>query len=439
MSSQRRRRVTAWCAASLMLPLGLSAQVPLAAADPPPLAPGVSAALDSVRAMRGATLTVSLYTYGPSDVFFERFGHAAIGVRDSASGEDVAYNWGVFDFDQPNFLLRFLTGDTEYSMVGYPTERFNDVYRGDNRTIRQQILAFTPVERAALWEYLQWNAREAHRYYRYDYYRENCATKLRDVLDRALNGSLKKELVGPGSGRTWRGETARLLGSIVPMYAGIEIALGRRADAPLSRWDEEFLPEVLASHYAALVISRPDGRRRRLVTADTTLYLSTRAPLPLHPPARVVIAALLGLTCAGLLAVLADARSAVARVALTLLVGGWYLVGGVLGTVLLLAVTLTRHAPYMGANTTLLVLQPLLLLAAWIVPVALWRGEPSQASRGVSTTVAVMSVVALVLQLVPGLAQSSGVVLAAVVPVHVAIALALWRMGQEPSRHPRAR
>ena len=126
------------------------------ASAPPP--PGVSAALDSARAQRGASLTISLYTYGPSDVFFERFGHAAIGIRDSITGQDVAFNWGIFDFNQPNFLGRFLTGDTKYSTAGYPTQLFNNVYQGDNRTIRQQVLALTPTERAALLEYVQWNA-----------------------------------------------------------------------------------------------------------------------------------------------------------------------------------------------------------------------------------------------------------------------------------------
>ena len=75
-------------------------------------------------------------------------------------------------FNQPNFLLRFLTGDTKYSMAGYPTTLFNNVYRRDNRSIRQQVLALTAVEKAALQDYVQWFAREENKYYRYDYYSE---------------------------------------------------------------------------------------------------------------------------------------------------------------------------------------------------------------------------------------------------------------------------
>lgn len=439
------RALRRMCAASLLLspllaplvsgPLPAQSQPAIVApTDDAPPPPGVSARLDSARAMRGASLTVSLYTYGPSDVFFERFGHAALAVRDNATGLDVAYNWGMFDFNQPNFLWRFLTGDTKYSMAGYPTAPFNDMYRSDNRSIRQQVLALTPVERAALFEYLQWNAREEHKYYRYDYYRENCSTMLRDALDRVLGGRLRPALSVPGRGITWRGETARLLASMLPLYAGIEVALGRHADEPLSQWDEEFLPEHMATHFATLVLRDSSGSRYRLVEHDSVLFTSDRVPLPGEPPDRLAISALLGLTIAGLLALLADARARVARVVLSMTVAVWYFVGGVLGTALLLAGTVTKHIPYMGANTTLLALQPLLLVAAVVVPLALARREPSRAALGISAVIALLSLCGVLAQLVPAWAQSSGVVLATVVPVHVAIAVAVWRLERSTMR-----
>ncbi|MCC6243065.1 MAG: DUF4105 domain-containing protein [Gemmatimonadaceae bacterium] len=400
--------------------------------DPKPIAPGVSAAVDSLRAMRGASLTVSLYTYGPSDVFFERFGHTAIGVRDSLTGEDVAYNWGIFDFDQPGFLVRFLTGETKYSMAGYPTALFNGVYQGDNRTIRQQVLALTPVERATLFEVLQWNAREANKYYRYDYYQQNCATMARDALDYVIGGKLKPALTIPGDGRTWRGETARLLGSMLSLYAGIEIALGQHADEPLSKWDEEFLPEHMAAHYAPLVLTAGDGTRYRFVARDTVLYTSSRVPLPDQPPERVGVALLLGLALAGLLMWLANGNALGLRGVAAAVTAIWYLLGGLLGTALLLAATVTKHAPYMGANTTLLALQPLLLVAAIVVPIAIVRRRRSGVAVGVSVIIALLSCVAVLIQLVPAWSQQSGVVLAVVVPVHLALAAAVWRFPHAP-------
>lgn len=400
---------------------------------PPP--PGVSASLDSARAIRGASLVVSLYTYGHTDNFAERFGHAALGIRDTVNGTDVVFNWGIFDWDSPNFLVRFLTGDTRYWMVGYSTSQFNELYQSQNRSIRQQVLALNAVERAALFEYVRWNAQDEHKYYRYDYYRDNCTTRIRNLLNRTLGGRLKAaHSTEPGT-RTWRDETARTLAYSLPLYAGIQLALGRHADEPLRPWDEEFLPEHMATHFASAVLTSAEGARYRFVQSDTVLYTSTRAPLPAEPPSWLAMAVLLGLTLAGLLAGLADAKPRAARVVFAIVVSLWYLVGGLLGTALLLAGTVTKHIPYMGANTSLFALQPLLLFAAIIVPIALLRGVRSRAAVGTSMLIVLLSLVGLLLQLLPGWRQHSGVVLAVVIPVHIAIAIAVWRLeGRQGAR-----
>lgn len=396
------------------------------ATAPPP--PGVNASLDSARAIRGASLIVSLYTYGHTDDFAERFGHAGLGVRDTVNGVDVVFNWGMFDWDSPNFLTRFLTGETRYWIEGYSTAQFNAFYQSRNRFIRQQVLNLTAVERAALFEFVQWHVREEHKYYRYDYYRDNCSTRIRDAIDRTLGGRLKAAHSTVPGARTWRNETARTLEYSLPLYAGIQMALGRHADEPLLPWDEEFLPEHMAANFATAVLTSADGARYRLVQSDTVLNISTRAPLPAEAPSWLAMAVLLGLTLAGLLAGLADARPRAARVVLSVVVSLWYLIGGLLGTALLLAATVTKHIPYMGANTTLFVLQPLLLFASVLVPIALLRGVRTRAAAGTSLLIVLLSLVGLALQLFPGWRQGSGVVLAVVIPVHIAIAIAVWRL-----------
>jgi hypothetical protein len=394
---------------------------------PPP--PGISAPLDSARARRGETLVVSIFTYGPGDIVFEKFGHIALGIRDTVTGQDAVFNWGMFSFSQPNFLWRFLTGDTSYWMEGFSTQAFNTEYAGQNRSIRQQRLALTPLERGTLLEFVTWNAKPANKFYRYDYYQDNCSTRIRDALDWVLRGRLKPELNVPGPGRTWRGETERISTSSLPMFAGIEIALGHNADERLSKWEEAFLPERLAEHFESVVLRAENGRRYRLVESDTVLFTANRVPMPSEPPEWLMTAALLGLTLAGIIAVLADARGRITRVLLASLVAIWYFVGGVLGTALLLAGTVTWHEPYMGKNTTLLQLHPLLLVAAVAVPIALLRHARTRAALGVSTTIAALSIIGVLLQVVPGLSQRSGVVLAVTVPVHIALAVAVWRLG----------
>jgi hypothetical protein len=104
---------------------------------------------------------------------------------------------------------------------------------------------------------------------------------------------------------------------------------------------------------------------------------------------------------------------------------------------LLLAGTVTRHLPYMGRNLTVLQLHPLMLLAAVVITVALWRGVWVRAAVSVSAVVALLSLVGLLLQLVPSWSQQSGVVLAVVVPVHVAFAVALQRRRVRSAGAPR--
>jgi hypothetical protein len=413
---------------ALVASAALAAQGTEVAPTPIPLAPGVSATLDSARAERGARLSVAIITYGPGEFVFEKFGHIALALTDSTTGQDIAFNWGMFDFNQPNFLGRFLTGDTKYWMAGYRTADFNAAYMGENRTIRKQALQLTAVQRGAIADFVSWNAQDANKYYRYDYYADNCATRVRDLLNWALNGQLEAPFAVPGSGRTWRNETARITASDPLVYPGIQVALGRNADQVLTKWEESFLPELLAQHLAALTVTNASGAPVKLVASDSVLFTSDRVPMSDQAPSRVPMALLLGIVLAALVVLLSGSGSGVARQALGIFSALWFGVGGLLGTALLLAGTVTKHIPYMGANLTVLQLHPLMLFAAVVITMALWRGVQTRAALGVSALVALLSVVGLLLQLVSSWSQQSGVVLAVVVPVHVAFAMAVLRL-----------
>ncbi len=415
-------------AAMLMASSALAAQSTEATQTPRPPAPGVSASLDSVRAERGARMSVAIITYGPGEFVFEKFGHIALALTDSTTGESIAFNWGMFDFNQPNFLGRFLTGDTNYWMEGYRTADFNAAYMRENRTVRKLELQLSAVQRGAIADFVRWNAQDANKYYRYDYYADNCATRVRDVLNWALQGQLDAPFALPGSGRTWRNETARITASDPLVYPGIQVALGRNADHVLTKWEESFLPDLLANHLAALSVKDANGASMKLVTSDSVRYTADRAPMPEVAPSRVPMALVLGVGLAVLVVLLSRAGSVAVRVVVAVFSVLWFAVGGVLGTALLLAGTVTKHIPYMGANLTVLQLHPLMLVAAVVVTASLWRGARTRAALGVSLVIAVLSLVGLALQLVPSLYQQSGVVLAVIVPVQAAFAVAILRL-----------
>jgi hypothetical protein len=416
----------------LAFALGVAAPRP-AGAQPPP--PGVDAALDAARAVRGASLEVSVLTFANGEVLWERFGHNALVVSDTVQGRSVAYNWGVFDFDQPNFLMRFLTGDTRYWLAAYPTAAMFDAYVSEDRSARLQVLAITDVQKAALAEFVEWQSLEENRYYRYDYYLDNCSTRVRDAIDRVLGGVLARDLSDvPAAPRTWREETARVTDGDWPPFAGIHVALGRNADRALTRWHESFLPGLLADHLATVEIGDGAGGVRPLVARDTVLFTAARAPLPDRAPSRIGAAIALGAVLATLIVLLGQRSGTpgIARGALRTVAFVWYLVGGLLGTALLLAGTVTKHAAYMGTNATLAQVHPVLLVGALC---ALFAGRSTRLARGLAR-VAMISAVLSLLGLVVGAAfmgQRSWVVLAVTVPVHLALAIALRQLVPPPT------
>ncbi len=403
-------------------------------AQPP--APGLDPALDAARAERGARLQVALLTFGNGEVIWERFGHNALVVTDTSTGESLAYNWGMFDFNQPNFLTRFLTGDTRYWVEAYRTDQLLQAYVRDDRTTRLQVLALTDVQKAALAEYVAWNALEANRYYRYDYYLDNCSTRVRDAIDRALGGALQSSLGDfPAQTTTWRDETARVTDGDWPAFAGIHVALGRNADNPLTRWHEAFLPGHLADHLATTQVTDETGATRALVVRDTVLYHAARPPLPPRAPFRGFAALVIGALLSGALFALGWARAQGSRpalVTLRVLATTWYLFGGLLGTALLLAGTLTKHAPYMGSNGTLFQLHPLLLAAAVLAPFAGGTGRAARRFALIAALVAALALLGLLLQLTV-LRQASLLVVVVTVPVHIAF-VAVLALSMRPPR-----
>src|SRR5690625_4282173 len=156
-------------------------------------------------------LKVSLITYGPGAVYWERFGHDAIEIRDTTSGESVNFNYGVFDFNQKDFLLNFARGYMRYSMDAELTGPEIAYYMRAGRFVHRQRLDLTPAQAGALRDYLLWNLQPENRQYNYDYYTRNCATRVRDALNQALGGLLEAQLEKPSDGITYRRETDRLM------------------------------------------------------------------------------------------------------------------------------------------------------------------------------------------------------------------------------------
>ena len=135
-----------------------------------------------------ATPRIGVMTMQPGEVFWERFGHDAIVVEDPARGEALSYNYGFFDPSEPGFLGRFVRGEMQYMLVALPLADDLATFRDEGRGVRIQWLELAPAQARSIADALAENAKPEHARYRYDYFRDNCTTRVRDVLDRGLGG-----------------------------------------------------------------------------------------------------------------------------------------------------------------------------------------------------------------------------------------------------------
>ena len=299
-----------------------------------------------------------LITFGPGDIYFERFGHNAIWLREPAIGLDHTFNFGYFDFEQEDFFLQFMRGRMLYFSVAQPADREFKYYQKVNRSIRAQKLKLTSLQYQKLRDYLLNEVQPENRDYRYDYYLNNCSTRIRDALDMALDGSLSGSTETLPATLNFRDQTRRLTQMQFWYYLGLETGLGYPVDRVVSRWDEMFIPMVVADEIAMLSVTR-DGSEKPLVELDEMFFTST-ATAPENIPTTVWYRyLLLGLLVSGLAWLSAKFMPSVW---LDGLCGAWILINATLGLILSALWLATDHE-VSRYNANILLLNPLLILA----------------------------------------------------------------------------
>lgn len=366
--------------------------------------------------------TVSLLTIGPGDIFFERFGHNAIVVRDPASGAALAYNYGIFDFEQEDFLLNFARGRMRYRMAVDDLADDIAMYRDEGRRISEQPLALTPAQTRTLIDFLDWNARPENAQYRYDYFEANCSTRVRDALDRALGGALRAQSGGRSRGYTYRLDALRLMAPEPALMLLIDLGLGPYADQRIDYWQESFVPDTLAGVVAGAADA--DGSTKALAAPAIELARGAVAEPPALPPDLRWPFLLLGVGLAFLLRWLANGARA-RRAALAAFALAFELFCGIGGLLLLFLWFGTEHRAA-WRNENLLLLSPLCLalLPAWF-GILRGRVRDRPRARAIAWTVAVLAATALATKILPGVVQANLHWIVLFLPIHVALALAL--------------
>ncbi|HEX9600431.1 MAG TPA: DUF4105 domain-containing protein, partial [Mariniflexile sp.] len=134
---------------------------------------------------------ISVLTIGPGTLLNDSFGHNAFRVKDPVKGIDLAFNYGVYDFETPNFYLKFAQGKLNYLIGLNYYEDFFEAYISQNRSIKEQVLNLSQIEKQKLFDYLLNNIKPENRAYLYDFFYDNCATKIKDVTNIAVNNTIQ--------------------------------------------------------------------------------------------------------------------------------------------------------------------------------------------------------------------------------------------------------
>jgi hypothetical protein len=359
---------------------------------------------------------VGVMTMQPGEIFFERFGHDAIVIDDPARGEAISYNFGFFDPTEADFLTRFIRGRMRYQLVALPLQQDLATYRDEGRGVSIQWLDLTPQQADALAGALAVNALPEHAHYGYDYFTDNCATRVRDAIDRTLGGTLQRQLSARSRGNSYRSEAVRLASPAPWMWLGFDIGLGPFADTPLSRWQEAFVPMRLADSLREATLA--DGRP--LVVSEQTLLPHRIAAEPVEYARPWWPWLLWGIAIGiAVLRLGQRRRRALAAVALP-----WWTLCGLLGALMLFIWFGTAHRAG-WANQSLLLFNPLCLLllpGAWCI--ARGRGAGRWFGRWLAI-IAIGAVAAWFMRWLPFPWQDNTRWIALLLPIQLALFAAL--------------
>ncbi|WP_372389451.1 DUF4105 domain-containing protein [Xanthomonas axonopodis] len=396
-----RRWAACWLLAllSLLVTPASSAQAPAPEADPA-----------SQSAPR-----IGVVTMQPGEVFFERFGHDAIVVVDPRTQQVTSYNFGFFDPSEPDFVPRFARGEMMYYLVALPLEEDLSQYRDAGRGVSIQWLDLPPDQARALAEGLAVRSQPENARYHYDYFMANCATMVRDTLDRAMGGALKSQLAGRSRGNTFRSEAVRLASPAPWMWLGFDLGLGPYADRPLSRWEEAFVPMRLADSLTQV----HNSAGRPLVQSTQVLLPHRIAPEPAEQRRHWWPWLLTGLIVAAGVLALGRRQRLLAGLALP-----FWLVCAIGGGLLVYLWGFTAHQSA-WANRNLLLVNPLCVLL-WFGGIRLQLGHrPGRWFNVLSWVVAACALAALVIHWLSFQAQDNLQWVMLLLPIHTALAIAL--------------
>jgi len=219
---------------------------------------------------------ISLLTATPGGELYSVFGHSALRVVDPETGLDEVYNYGTFDFDTPNFYMQFIRGKLMYKLSVVPFEYFLLEYRYEGRGVSEQVLNLTQEEKQRIYDFLLVNRQPGNEYYLYDFFFDNCATRIRDIVDVYLEPDWGEDPF-PEYKRSFRDMLKPYLMNKPWARFGIDLVLGQPSDRRATPWNYMFLPDEM---FLAFAQARHDNGRPLVERYTLVLEETYVAPKP---------------------------------------------------------------------------------------------------------------------------------------------------------------
>jgi hypothetical protein len=391
--------------------LGLLSALPASGQSPAPWALGQS---------RAGDLVATLVTIDPGEPIYTWWGHTALVIEDTRLGYSRLYNYGLFTFDRDNFLGNFAMGRLWFQVGAESPERELEWDRRMDRSIRLQTLDLPPDRLLKMARFLETNILPENRVYLYDHYYDNCATRVRDVINEAVGGQLFEDTNVPAA-LTLRQATRRFTARHPIMDWVLMFLMSESIDRPVTRWEQMFLPGELERYVGTLRYTDEQGRTRKLVSRASLYYEAPDfTPIPDRAPPHWPWALAIGILCGAAAAGLGYWTSRASRPGRVLF--GIYnalfgLLLGIPGSILFFMSKFTDHWVTYN-NENLFLANPLFLLAVPLgIALAADRRRSVRLLAMVWYFLATVAVVYLVLKALPVFRQDNWLAVATILPV----------------------
>ena len=218
---------------------------------------------------------ISVLTCDPGTQIYSLFGHSALRIKNPVNGHDLVVNWGLFEFSESQFQFGydFAKGRLKYYMGIQLMSNFMIEYRRAKRGVREQVLNLSDQEKYQIIQLLEENYKPENRKYKYEFFYDNCSSRLRDIIKKVFNENINFYQSPKSNKFTFRETIHKYLESFPWLKLGIDLVLGKKIDVLVSNENLMFLPRNVEQIFDQSLVEN-NGAKKNLIKSKNTLVES---------------------------------------------------------------------------------------------------------------------------------------------------------------------